>query len=194
MAYCDTYRAVMKEYATGVGVVERSSFTLSVQFLNRVTYVENLVRDRNLLSKLSKSLLETMSSASFIPGALGSPPPAGATPEMLLHSSSLHTESSNLAAILMALLGIFSTGRDDYVFLELDSEIDNIMNDLGEIVTGGDSRHHGRSAVTRAAKDEASQQDTQPTVASFLKRTAALVNPTLNPIHPFLQHRRYRYV
>ena len=38
-AYCDTYRAVTAEYARGVGLIERSSYTLSVQFLNRVSYV-----------------------------------------------------------------------------------------------------------------------------------------------------------
>eukprot|EP00804_Cyclotella_cryptica_P026552 CCRYP_015394-RC/>CCRYP_015394-RC protein AED:0.06 eAED:0.06 QI:168/1/1/1/0.85/0.76/21/3141/1947 len=192
VAYCDTYRAVTQEYARGVGVVERSSFTLSVQFLNRVTYVIGLVRDRNLLSKLSKSLLETMRSASFIPGSPGSPPPAGASNEILLHSSSLHTESSSLAAILMALLGYFSTGGDEeYVLLELDNELNNVMNDLGEHFTGGDSRHHGRSAMPRGAKEDFGHPSKHHRIDSFIKRTAALVNPTLNPTHPFLQHRRY---
>ena len=38
-AYCDTYRIVTAKYARGMGVLERSGYTLSVQFLNRVTYV-----------------------------------------------------------------------------------------------------------------------------------------------------------
>lgn len=59
-AYCDTYRMVTAEYAGGVGMLERSSYTLSVQFLNRVTYVRDLVRERNLLSNLSHSLFETL--------------------------------------------------------------------------------------------------------------------------------------
>eukprot|EP00977_Amphora_coffeiformis_P002502 scaffold469_cov160-Amphora_coffeaeformis.AAC.7 len=59
-AYCDTYRNVTAKYARGMGVLERSGYTLSVQFLNRVTYVVDLVRGRDLLGKLGKSLLETM--------------------------------------------------------------------------------------------------------------------------------------
>ena len=63
-AYCDTYRHVTAEYASGMGVLERSSYTLSVQFLNRVTYVVGLVQERDLLGKLGKSLLETLSVAA----------------------------------------------------------------------------------------------------------------------------------
>lgn len=59
-AYCDTYRAVTAKYARGMGVLERSGYTLSVQFLNRVTYVIDLVQGRDLLGKLGKSLLETL--------------------------------------------------------------------------------------------------------------------------------------
>lgn len=58
-AYCDTYRIVTAKYARGMGVLERSGYTLSVQFLNRVTYVIDLVQKRDLLGKLGKSLLET---------------------------------------------------------------------------------------------------------------------------------------
>ena len=58
-AYCDTYRAVTAKYARGMGVLERSGYTLSVQFLNRVTYVVDLVQGRDLLGKLGTSLLET---------------------------------------------------------------------------------------------------------------------------------------
>ena len=59
-AYCDTYRNVTAKYARGMGVLERSGYTLSVQFLNRVTYVVDLVQGRDLLGKLGKSLLETL--------------------------------------------------------------------------------------------------------------------------------------
>lgn len=59
-AYCDTYRAVTAKYARGMGVLERSGYTLSVQFLNRVTYVIDLVQGRDLLGKLGKALLETL--------------------------------------------------------------------------------------------------------------------------------------
>ena len=59
-AYCDTYRDVTAKYARGMGVLERSGYTLSVQFLNRVNYVIDLVQGRDLLGKLGKSLLETL--------------------------------------------------------------------------------------------------------------------------------------
>jgi hypothetical protein len=62
-AYCDTYRHVTSDYAKGVGVLERSSYTLSVQFLNRVNYVVDLVQNRDLLGKLGKALHETLAVA-----------------------------------------------------------------------------------------------------------------------------------
>lgn len=63
-AYCDTYRNVTAKYARGMGVLERSGYTLSVQFLNRVTYVVDLVKRRDLLGKLGKAILETLLVAS----------------------------------------------------------------------------------------------------------------------------------
>ncbi len=63
-AYCDTYADVTSKYARGMGVLERSGYTLSVQFLNRVTYVIDLVQSRDLLGKLGESLLETMKVAT----------------------------------------------------------------------------------------------------------------------------------
>lgn len=62
-AYCDTYQSVTSEYARGMGVLERSGYALSVQFLNRVTYVVDLVQRRDLLGKLGASLLETLQVA-----------------------------------------------------------------------------------------------------------------------------------
>ncbi|KAL3922161.1 MAG: hypothetical protein SGILL_002354 [Bacillariaceae sp.] len=59
-AYCDTYQAVTAEYARGMGVLERSGYALSVQFLNRVTYVVDLVQRRDLLGKLGASLFQTL--------------------------------------------------------------------------------------------------------------------------------------
>ena len=63
-AYCDTYNAVTSEYASGKGVLERSAYALSVQFLNRVTYVVDLVQRRDLLGKLGSSLYETLRVAA----------------------------------------------------------------------------------------------------------------------------------
>jgi hypothetical protein len=62
-AYVDTYTSVTSEYAHGIGVFEKSAYTLSVQFLNRVTYVEDLVKERDLLGCLIRSLLGTLSVA-----------------------------------------------------------------------------------------------------------------------------------
>jgi hypothetical protein len=66
-AYCDTYRNVTAKYARGLGVLERTGYTLSVQFLNRVTYVVDLVQGRDLLGKLGKAILETLQVAVASP-------------------------------------------------------------------------------------------------------------------------------
>jgi hypothetical protein len=62
-AYVDTYSAVTREYAQGIGIFDKSSYTLSVQFLNRVTYVEDLIKERDLLGCLVRSLFATLSVA-----------------------------------------------------------------------------------------------------------------------------------
>mmetsp|Transcript_14841 Transcript_14841/g.41321 ORF Transcript_14841/g.41321 Transcript_14841/m.41321 type:complete len:2002 (-) Transcript_14841:1881-7886(-) len=64
VAYCDTYQRVTAEYARGMGVLERSGYALSVQFLNRVTYVLDLVQRRDLLGKLGASLFQTLNVAA----------------------------------------------------------------------------------------------------------------------------------
>jgi hypothetical protein len=69
-AYCDTYQLVTSEYARGMGVLERSGYALSVQFLNRVTYVVDLVQGRDLLGKLGKSLLQTLQVAAKVDNRL----------------------------------------------------------------------------------------------------------------------------
>jgi hypothetical protein len=62
-AYCDTYGKVTKDYARGIGVSEASSFTLSVQFLNRQTYVRELAANWVLLQRLTSALLNTLKVA-----------------------------------------------------------------------------------------------------------------------------------
>lgn len=62
-AYCETYGKVTKDYARGIGVSEASSFTLSVQFLNRQTYVRELAANWVLLQRLSAALLSTLKVA-----------------------------------------------------------------------------------------------------------------------------------
>lgn len=63
-AYCETYAKLTADCATGMGVLERSAYTLSVQFLNRDTYVLDLVSNRDLLSRLGKALLATLHAAT----------------------------------------------------------------------------------------------------------------------------------
>jgi hypothetical protein len=62
-ASVDTYNHITGEYANGIGIFEKSSYTRSVQFLNRVAYVEDLVKERDLLGCLMRSLFETLSVA-----------------------------------------------------------------------------------------------------------------------------------
>jgi len=72
-AYCDSYGRVTNEYAKGVGVLDCSCFTLSVQFLNREKYVKELVQERFLLERLTKSLLETLRTARLTPIYISDP-------------------------------------------------------------------------------------------------------------------------
>jgi hypothetical protein len=62
-AYCDTYGKVTSDYARGIGVSEASSFSLSVQFLNRQTYVRELAANWVLLQRLTAALLNTLKVA-----------------------------------------------------------------------------------------------------------------------------------
>jgi len=61
--YCDAYEKVTEEYARGVGVAECSSYTLSVQFLNRKAYVLDLAENRGLLNKLVTAFYITLRQA-----------------------------------------------------------------------------------------------------------------------------------
>ncbi|MHA7927708.1 MAG: hypothetical protein ACX936_21120, partial [Marinobacter sp.] len=77
-AYCDTYLEVTARYAQGFGLLERSGYALSVQFLNRVTYVTDLVKHKDLLGKIGKALLQTLKVA-----AIEVPTVSGATVQRL---------------------------------------------------------------------------------------------------------------
>ena len=138
-----TVHSVTAEYARGVGLIEKSSYTLSVQFLNRVSYVTDLVRERNLLSNLSRCLLETMRGASFVPGSPGAPRPAGASLDMMNDLNGRMRASSSLTIALMGLLGFFSVDDvdDEENIARLDMEMDDIFHNLfGGAGGGGDSR------------------------------------------------------
>lgn len=65
-AYCETYNIVTREYASGVGVLDSSLFTLSVQLLNRKTYVRELASQRFLLERLVESLYNMLNMAKII--------------------------------------------------------------------------------------------------------------------------------
>ena len=82
-AYCDTYQDVTAEYARGMGVLERSGYALSVQFLNRVTYVVDLVQRRDLLGKLGASLYQTLEVAAK-PISVSMPMTVGTTTRMVI--------------------------------------------------------------------------------------------------------------
>lgn len=184
---------VTAEYSRGVGLIERSSYTLSVQFLNRVSYVTDLVRERNLLFNLSRCLLETMQMASFKPGSPGSPPPAGASSDTMNDLDARTSPSASLTAALLVMLGSFSPeGGNDANIARLDAEINDLILGMAGNVSGGDSRHHGRSAVTKnSAGAMAGSRNDSSTHRYLLERTAALVLPTLDPSHTVLSHRRY---
>lgn len=62
-AYVDTYSDVSYEYAKGIGILAKSSYTLSVQFLNRITYVQDLVKQKDLLGCLIRCLLGALQVA-----------------------------------------------------------------------------------------------------------------------------------
>lgn len=139
-------------------------------------YHADLVRERNLLSNLSRCLLETMRSASFLPSNPNSPAPAGSSPDILIdlanarngHDGSLrNSDDGIMAAVSIALLGSFATenrGRGDSA--RLDAEIDKLL------------RYYEKS--THLLNQN-----------SLIEKTAALVPPTLDPAHTVLSHRRY---
>mmetsp|Transcript_4153 Transcript_4153/g.6352 ORF Transcript_4153/g.6352 Transcript_4153/m.6352 type:complete len:1971 (+) Transcript_4153:47-5959(+) len=63
-AYAQAYLSVTADYARGLGLVDASLYTLSVQFLNRATFVSDLVKYHNLLYTLGISLYNTLNAAS----------------------------------------------------------------------------------------------------------------------------------
>jgi len=151
----------------------------------------DLVRERNLLFNLSRCLLETMRMASFIPGSPGSPPPAGSSSDTMNDLDARITPSASLTAALLAILGSFSSeGGDEANIARLDSEINELILGMAD-VSGGDSRHHGRSAISKNTGPLTGNGKDIATHRYLLERTAALVLPTLDPSHTVLSHRRY---
>jgi len=83
-AYADTYLAVSSFYGAGVGVAESGLYTLSVQFLNRPAFVNELVGQRKFLDILVQALGDMIQRAvlptpsSLPPSSLSeaAPPPS----------------------------------------------------------------------------------------------------------------------
>jgi len=170
----------------------------------------DLVKERNLLSNLSRCLLETLRSASFVPGTPGAPPPAGSFLDAMNdRNNEIIAPSSSLTATVLALLGFFGQleeGEDVNVNAErlqhLDSEIEDLLlhGGLGtgddSNVGGGDSRHHGHTTSVAGGHNSSLQNDSREgsqryNARDLLERTSALVPPTLAPAHIVLSHRRY---
>ena len=126
--------------------------------------------------------------ACFIPGSPGSPPPAGASLDTMNDLDTHISPNASLTAALLAMLGSFSSeGGDEANIAMLDSEINDLILGMTENFSGGDSRHHGRSAVKNVGGDGKGGTAHR----HLLERTAALVLPTLDPSHIVLSHRRY---
>ena len=155
--------SVTSEYARGVGLIERSSYTLSVQFLNRKSYVTDLVRERRLIANLFLCLYEILSLAT--------------TTESPVDFDTASTP--NLITAIMVLLGHASLagGDDESLIHAFDAELGEVMNS-----SGGDSRHRGRVSTRGLTREHHK---------SLIERSAAL-NPKLDPTHIALTHRRYR--
>lgn len=64
IAYSLAFTQIATLYAQGIGPNENSMFGLSVQFLNRDIYVENMVHNYGFLTSVSKSLLDMLRDAN----------------------------------------------------------------------------------------------------------------------------------
>lgn len=161
------HSSVTSEYARGVGLIERSSYTLSVQFLNRISYVTELVRERSLITNLFLCLYEILSLATI-----------SEVPALVVRDFDA-IGTSNLIAAIMVLLGHAPlVGADDEsLFRAFDAELNDIMNR-----SGGDSRHHGRVSTRGLTREHHKN----------LIERSAILNPKLDPTHDALAHRRYR--
>ena len=172
-AYCDTYRSVTNEYAQGVGVLDRSSYTLSVQFLNRVTYVSDLVRERNLMGVLSRSLLDIFIVAAVPVG------PGG----IAFSAKEAEARRSRFASDPF--------GRE---FGFMPSYFGDYLSPWGRPGQEGEGLAQGRRGIRTTAASIASHGEMwsghgirKPSVFPY---EGSLVT-TLDPNHPVLTHRRY---
>eukprot|EP00550_Attheya_septentrionalis_P012964 CAMPEP_0198304944 /NCGR_PEP_ID=MMETSP1449-20131203/57651_1 /TAXON_ID=420275 /ORGANISM="Attheya septentrionalis, Strain CCMP2084" /LENGTH=2807 /DNA_ID=CAMNT_0044007473 /DNA_START=500 /DNA_END=8923 /DNA_ORIENTATION=- len=170
-AYCDSYNQVTAEYARGVGILDRSGYTLSVQFLNRVTYVLDLVRERDLLGRLGKSLKETLTVAA-VPSIVPYLDPA----VIRTNSSNSHGTNVDIFSFLSASSSEGSTTGTTPGLLSIQSPFRNPSD-------GNDNNEHHENNVTSGAMERWG-------VSSSLASSEPAPK-TLNPLHPVLTHRRY---
>jgi hypothetical protein len=120
--------SVTGEYARGVGLIERSSYTLSVQFLNRISY--------EILSLAMISEVPTIVIRDF--DAIGT--------------------SNLIAAIMVLLGHVSLVGADDEsLFRAFDAELKDIMNRSGgdsrhhgRVSTRGLTREHHKNLIERS--------------------------------------------
>jgi len=114
---------------------------------------------------------------------------------MMLDEDVFSDPSSSLTAAALAILGYFAFagGDENAILLELDSEISDILRSANGDAGGGDSRYHGRSALSRRGREGRSISATSNQLSDFGNRfnDVALVPPTLNPNHHVLTNRRY---
>jgi hypothetical protein len=167
-AYCDTYRTVTAKYARGMGVMERSGYTLSVQFLNRVTYVVDLVQGRDLLGKLGKSLFETLVVARD-KAPIGSS--QGPFSSWSQRARQAHNTDHGMMFLMRTATLQDGVGGDGGLTTTAAGAPGDVLADLGSMVTGSG----GGAALT--------------TTTAAARRAAAVRR--LNPNHFVLTHRRY---
>lgn len=92
-SYADTYLTVTSYYAAGIGVAESALYTLSVQFLNRSAFVNDLVGHRHFLEVLVQALADMIQRAAG-PSSSATSPPSSPTAVTALPASLSHLSSS----------------------------------------------------------------------------------------------------
>jgi len=171
-AYVDTYNHITGEYANGIGIFEKSSYTLSVQFLNRVAYVEDLVKERDLLGCLVRSLFDTLSVA--IKNKSKTKNDAASSME----------EASSVGHNSLSLIGSGHSRNSSaaWTINMIHDVLDDYLNPLGPRST---AQWAGLGLFS--GNDEENEAEQQ--MLNQLNQTR--FNPVLDPMHSVLSNRRY---
>jgi len=205
---------VAVEYARGIGLIERSSFTLSVQFLNRVSYVTGecffrvpmttsifdlrCLRLFNMIffSQISLDLVRSRNLLnSLFRCLLDTIRSATFKPGSSRSRSSVgmdHLDVSLSTGSVLESVGFFTMdGGDNMGIARLDSETYEMYSDVVEGVSGSDLPQPGRSSDTRKTGSNSRNSNDAVTHQYLSERTTTLIPPTLDPFHTVLSHRRY---